>query len=143
MQRRSRKSAAMTIALPLALAALAAAQPAGSRFMPVPGAPERTRLAPTDCPLSVGFGSYAMGIDHASYARVGRLLRADRGVRAVTAHPWGREGEVTLCARTRTRADAQRLFAQIRASLPARPRGPITIELLGGRRYTTPPPQRG
>lgn len=124
------------------------ASTAEARFRPVPGAPSRTGApqratpAPSDCPLTVGFGSYAMGIDRAAYNNIDRMLRADRGVRTVTRHPWGREGETTLCARTRSRADAQRLFAAVRARLPARPRGPITIELLGGRRYQTPPPRR-
>lgn len=128
--------------LPLAALLALAATGAQARYMPLPGSPQRATPTPADCPLIVGFGSYAMGIDGAAYASVDRLLRADRGVRAVTRHPWGREGEVTLCARTRSRADAQRLFTAIRARLPARPRGPISLELLGGRRYTTPPPRR-
>jgi hypothetical protein len=129
--------------LPLTAALLLAAQGGTeSRFMPLPGAPQRATPVPADCPLSVGFGSYAVGIDRAAYNSIDRLLRADRGVRAVTRHPWGREGEVTLCARTRSRADANRLFAAVRARLPVRPRGPITIELLGGRRHHTPPPPR-
>jgi hypothetical protein len=127
--------------LALALAALAATG-AEARYMPLPGSPDRANPVPADCPLTIGFGSYAMGIDGAAYAAIERLLRADRGVRAVTRHPWGREGETTLCVRTRTRADAQRLFAQIRARLPANSRGPISMQLLGGRRYVTPPPHR-
>ncbi|HST36332.1 MAG TPA: hypothetical protein VLK25_06855 [Allosphingosinicella sp.] len=123
---------------------LAVGAAAEARLMPLPGpgAAQRATPAPADCPLIVGFGSYAMGIDQAAYTRIDRLLRADRGVRAVSRHAWGREGEVTLCARTRSRADAQRLFAAIRTRLPVNPRGPVTIELLGGRRYTTPPPRR-
>ena len=131
------KITSLTAAL-LALAATAAE----ARFMPLPDVPQRATPAPADCPLIVGFGSYAMGIDRAAYANIDRLLRADRGVRAVTRHPWGREGEVTLCARTRSRADARRLFAAIRARLPFNPRGPITIEVLGGPRFTTSPPPR-
>lgn len=131
----------MKTALTLALLTLAVA-PAEARFMPLPGSPQRANPAPDDCPLTIGFGSYAMGIDQRAYASIDRLLRADRGVRAVTRHAWGREGETTLCARTRTRADAQRLFARIRAGLPANPRGPISMQVLGGRRYQTPPPPR-
>jgi hypothetical protein len=136
--------------LPFAAACLALATTgaAEARYMPVPGVPhrgqpqQRATPAPADCPLTVGFGSYAIGIDRPAYASIDRLLRADRGVRAVSRHDWGREGEVTLCARTRSRADAQRLFAAVRARLPANPRGPITINVLGGRRYLTPPPPR-
>lgn len=126
--------------LPLAALLLAATGAAEARFVPPAGT--SPRAAPADCPLRIGFGSYAMGIDSAAYNNIDRLLRADRGVRNVTRHNWGREGELTLCARTRSRADANRLFAVIRARLPFNPRGPISIELLGGRRYTTSPPPR-
>ena len=90
--------------LPLILigAALAAsgasAQPAARRMPGVPSAP-----VPADCPLAIGFASYAAGIDRGSFQAVEALLRRDRGVRSVSNHHWGREGEVTLCARTRTR----------------------------------------
>lgn len=126
-------------AAPLAFALLALpADAAEARFVPFPGTPERADAMPANCELTIAFGSYAVGIDERAYEQIHRLLRSDRGVRAVTRHNWGREGELTLCARTRTRADAQRLFHAIRARLPARPRGPITMQLLNGRRYSTP-----
>lgn len=83
--------------------------------------------APRDCPLTVSFGSYAMGIDGAAFERVSRLLTHDRRVSRIEHYRWGREGEVTLCARTRTRADAGRLFRDVRAMLPKKPRGPVTV----------------
>jgi hypothetical protein len=87
--------------------------------------------APRDCPLTVSFGSYAMGIDGASYARVTRLLSRDRHVKRIEQFRWGREGEVTLCARTRSKADARRLFARVRALVPPNPRGPVTVSIDG------------
>ncbi|MES2444932.1 MAG: hypothetical protein V4574_19075 [Pseudomonadota bacterium] len=93
--------------------------------------------APRDCPLVVSFGSYAMGIDGSAFAKVSALLARDRGVRTIEQHRWGREGEVTLCARTRGKADARRLYRAVRAVLPAKPRGPVTVEA-GQARFTAP-----
>ena len=90
---------------------------------------------PADCPLTVAFQSYGAGIDRPARANIERLLHNERRVRSVTTHPWGREGEVTLCVRTRTIGDATRLSRRIRALIPARPRGPIRVELPTMRRY--------
>jgi hypothetical protein len=90
---------------------------------------------PEDCPLTVGFSSYGPGIDRVARANIEQLLDTDRGVRTWTRHPWGREGEVTLCVRTRTNGDAVRLARSIRALIPARPRGPIRVQLPFMRRY--------
>jgi len=119
--------------LPLLLAATLFAQPAR---LPMNASP-----VPADCPLTIGFASYGAGIDRGSVQAVDRLLGRDRAVRAVTRHQWGREGEVTLCVRTRSAADASRLFRSVRALLPARPRGPIALATRGGLRYETPPPR--
>jgi hypothetical protein len=83
--------------------------------------------APRECPLTVSFGSYAMGIDGTAFAKVTKLLSHDRRVTRIEQFRWGREGEVTLCARTRSRAEAVRLFGSIRALLPKKPRGPVTV----------------
>lgn len=88
------------------------------------------------CAVNVEFGSYAMGIDQGSFDRVSRLLKKDRGVRAVDAQRWGREGEVTLCVRVRKTGDMRRLFTRIRQVVPADPRGPITVTTRSGLRYS-------
>jgi hypothetical protein len=89
------------------------------------------------CGLTVRFGSYAMGIDTGSAQQVEALLRADRAVRGVERRPWGKEGEVDLCAQVAP-ADACRLASQIRTLLPPRPRGPITVLLADGTQYQVP-----
>ena len=119
--------------LPLLLAATLFAQPAR---LPMNAGP-----APADCPLTIGFASYGAGIDRSSVQAVDRLLARDRAVRTFTRHQWGREGEVTYCVRTRSIGDAGRLFRSVRALLPARPRGPITLGTRSGLRYETPPPR--
>ena len=120
------------LSLVLAGAALAASAPLGAQ-RPNP-------IVPSDCSLIVAFGSYAMGIDTAALQSVEALLDGLRGVRSVTRHPRGREGEVSLCVRTRSRADSARLFQAIRQRIPARPRGPVSIQTLEGRRFDAPRP---
>jgi hypothetical protein len=120
----------------LLIAATLFAAPAAIARQPRGGSP-----APADCPLTIGYSSYGAGIDR-SFDAVERLLAGDRAVRAVTRHGWGREGETTLCVRTRSGADAARLFHAARRLIPARPRGPVSLSTQGGLRYQSPPPQR-
>lgn len=120
------------------LAALALTAPASAQTRaPITSVSE----APRDCPLTISFASYAMGIDGRAFDRVSALLTRDRGVRAIEQYRWGREGEVTLCARVRSTADARRLFSRVRVALPARPRGPITLTE-GRMTYLAPPSRR-
>lgn len=86
----------------------------------------------TDCPLTVGFGSYAMGIDRSTYDAVEALLARDAGVTGVEQQRWGREGEITLCALVRSDGDAARLFGRVKALFPADPRGPLSVVTRGG-----------
>lgn len=123
----------MLAALSIATFAAGGCAHAGTRTAPIIPVTE----APRDCPLAVSFGSYAMGIDRPTFDKVSALLAHDRGVKTIEQHRWGREGEVTLCARTRGRADARRLFGQIRQRLPEKPRGPVTLSM-GPTRYTSP-----
>lgn len=127
MENQSMKPIVFTIA---ALLTLGAAH-AGTRTVPITPVTE----APRNCPLTIGFGSYAMGIDGKTYDAVTGLLTRDRGVTAVEQHRWGREGEVTLCARTRGGADARRLFGRVRALFPRAPRGPLTVSTANGLRF--------
>lgn len=90
------------------------------------------------CAVSVQFNSYAMGIDRGAFGKVQALLKRDRGVRGVEAQRWGREGETTLCVRTRATSDARRIFGRVKAALPARPRGPIVVETRSGLRFEAP-----
>ena len=94
--------------------------------------------AATDCALSIRFGSYAMGIDRSTATRIEALVSADGGVTGATRHPWGREGEYTLCVQTRSAEEAEALFERIKPLLPAEPHGPIQVALRDGRRYSAP-----
>ena len=81
-----------------------------------------------DCSVTVRFGSYATGIDSAAAAAVDRLLAESPEVTNVSRSAAGREGEYGLCITTRDAAAASRLLHRIAALLPARPRGPISVE---------------
>lgn len=115
------------LALPLLPAALMGCEPAGEAPATAAAQPQ---AAPGACPLEIAFGSYAMGIDRGALARVEQLLAAEH--LRVTRSPWGREGEVTLCADARSDADAERLARRIAALLPTAPRGPVAVRTATG-----------
>jgi glutamate synthase domain-containing protein 2 len=85
------------------------------------------------CQVTVRFGSYAMGIDSGAAAAIDALLAGSPDVRGVTRTGAGREGEYVLCVRTSNTAAASRLMASMRPLLPAKPRGPISVEGPNGR----------
>ena len=127
-----------------ALSAASAASAAEARLGPTPRLLEPAPMpaprhpvpvVPADCTITVAFGSYAMGIDSPTLARMERTLQADRRVRRFTRHPWGREGEVTLCVYTRSYSGAGGLSRQLRGMIPARPRGPVSVLLFPNRVY--------
>jgi hypothetical protein len=119
-----------------ALALLAAcAPPAGDP--PAAPATETKEATTENCSLTIRFGSYAMGIDGQAAAAVDRVLAGHRGVARVERSGFGREGEYALCVHARGPADAARLFEELKAVLPARPRGPIEI-VSGTRRFAVP-----
>lgn len=109
----------------LAAAITLVAAPAAAARTPGPG---QGTPVPRNCPLVVVFGSYCAGIDQPTLERVDHYLAGERTVTAVSRHPWGREGEITLCVRARGSADLVRIGNRIRAAIPARPRGPIRVE---------------
>lgn len=90
------------------------------------------------CAVSVQFGSYAMGIDRATFDKVQALLKRDARVSGVELERWGREGETTLCVQLRRDRDARAVFGRVKAALPARPKGPILVEARGGLRFAAP-----
>lgn len=98
-------------------------------------------FAPGQCDVKVSFGSYAMGIDRPTFERVERLIARDRRVAKSDQQRWGREGEVTICAKVRRRADIAPLYTRIKAQLPRNPRGPVTVEA-GRRTFTAGRPPR-
>ncbi len=131
----------MRLAVLLSVAALAAAcatvpataaQPEGGRPSIAPG--------DVNCDVTVVFGSYAMGIDSQTFAKVDAYLK--RRAPAVTANTssWGREGERTICVTTRNAKATRKVFTDIRNMAPrvAR-RGPVEIRSRFGTFQSRPP----
>ena len=90
---------------------------------------------PENCPLVVGFASYGAGIDREAFRSVMEILQSDPAVLSVDRHPWGREGEVSLCVTPRSEADSERLFHRIKAIFPAKPRGPLGVRTRSGLKH--------
>lgn len=107
------------------LAAAAAMLSAASAHAAAPG---QTTPVPRNCPLVITFASHGAGIDRPTFDRVEYYLAHERNVTSVSRYPWGREGEVSLCVRARGDADLVRIANHVRTSVPARPRGPVTVE---------------
>jgi hypothetical protein len=85
------------------------------------------------CSVEVSFESVCCGVDRRAYADLKAFLDSSPLAAEAIDRAWGMEGEQTLCARTRSEADAEKLFAQIRARLPQGARaGYITVSV-GGR----------
>lgn len=118
----------------LALALSACAVP------PVEDAPVQPSGQEVACDLKVDFASIGTGIDSATLQKVEALLSGDTGVATVDRKRWGMEGEVTLCADTRTDADADRLFGAVKAIFPASSAKPLRVETGSGKAYQAPAP---
>ncbi len=101
-----------------------------------PSSPDAASQA--ECDLKVDFASIGTGIDSDVLQKVDALLSGDKGIAAVDRQRWGLEGEVTLCADTRTDADAARLFDQVKAVFPATSAKPLRVETRAGQRYQPP-----
>lgn len=125
-----------------AAAALFAASAGEARMTgPVPRAVEPVSRhgapgVPGNCAIRIVFGSFGPGIDGSTLTRMVRRLRTDRRVRNFSRHPWGREGEVTLCVHLVRLRDAYRIGRELNAMVPARPRGPVQVQFPG----RMPPP---
>lgn len=126
------KRIVLAAALILSIAAPAAAQ-----------SPARAGADPQACAVSVSFGSYASGIDQASYRKTRAYDARNRTIRLFKETPCGREGERTLCFDARSRKDANRAFDDLRAMIRAGARtGPTTVSTAAGRTWTSEPPSR-
>lgn len=133
MMRLSALLAVTALAAACATVPADAAQPAGGR---------PASIAPGDenCDVTIVFGSYAMGIDAVSYAKVESYLKRHRSGVTYTATNWGREGEKTVCVTTRSRMATRKVFNDVRNMIPrvAR-RGPVEVRSRFGAFQSRPP----
>jgi hypothetical protein len=112
--------------------AAAAAAEAAAKAAPAPVP------ATTTCDVEVSFGSYGAGPDIALKDSILALVSADPGVTASDVKPWGREGESTLCLRTKDESAANRLYGTLATRLPSTStRAPTTVRHRDGRSHAT------
>lgn len=104
-----------------------------------PSPPQSRRRS--GCDVTIGFGSFATGIDHKAAATVERLVMADRSVTRVTRSPHGREGEYSLCVRTASREHSIKLFETLEKSLREPVDAPVFVNG-PGRSFSAPPARR-
>jgi hypothetical protein len=101
-------------------------------------AAETTSAAQTVCDIEVTFGSYGGGVDSGLREAVLALTRNNPGVTEAENKPWGREGESTLCIRTKDDVTANRLYGAIAAQIPqTSTRAPTSVRHRDGRSRTS------
>ncbi|HEY0926220.1 hypothetical protein [Brevundimonas sp.] len=89
---------------------------------------------PAVCDIEVTFGSYGGGVDGDLREAVSALTRNDPGVIEAENKPWGREGESTLCIRTKDEVTANRIYGTIAAQIPqTSTRAPTSVRHRDGR----------
>ncbi len=86
------------------------------------------QLGPLECHVTVGFGSFATGIDRRAAALVERLVAADPLVARATRVTLGPEGEYAICVRAASTQAANRLFRALKAALAEPVRAPVVLE---------------
>lgn len=93
-----------------------------------------TASATVACDVEVSFGSFGQGVDTGLRDQVLALTRNNPDVTASTEEPWGREGESTLCLKTRDAEASGRIYGMIAAQLPSTStRAPTTVRHKDGR----------
>lgn len=86
------------------------------------------------CDIEVTFGSYAGGPDTSLRDAVRAMTRDNPGVAEAEETPWGREGESTLCVRTKDEVTANRIYGAIAAQIPqTSTRAPTSVRHRDGR----------
>ena len=89
--------------------------------------------APEACNVVVSFASICCGVNQPLQVRINDLVASDGRVASVSSHPWGREGEIDLCIRTRSAADAAGLTRDIGAIIASDERAPPVTVRQGGK----------
>ena len=80
------------------------------------------------CNVVVSFTSVCSGVNQPLQIRVNDLVASDSRIVSTSMHPWGREGEVDMCLRTRNVADAGSLTRDIEAIIASDRRAPpVTV----------------
>ena len=93
---------------------------------------------PARCDVTIRFGSYGAGIDHALADKVAAAIQVDRDIARSERKPWGREGEFDQCLTVKPGRDAKATYARYRVMLPGKSlKAPTSIEGPDGLRFET------
>lgn len=87
---------------------------------------EATSAAPTVCDVEVTFDSYGGGADGELRDAVRALIQDNPGVTEIEEKRRGREGESTLCVRTRDDVTADRIYDTVAAQISQTSKRPPT-----------------
>jgi hypothetical protein len=101
------------------------------------------QAAPAACAVEIEFASMCCGVDRTAHADIKAFLADNPLAKETSDRAWGMEGEQTVCVQTASPADAEALFAQIKARLPAGAKaGAIKVTVGGKTRLTIPTARR-
>ena len=93
---------------------------------------------PARCDVTIKFGSYGAGIDHALADKIAAAVRTDSDIARSERKPWGREGEFDQCLTVKPGRDVKAAYERYRAMLPSKNlKAPTSIEGPGGLRFET------
>lgn len=93
---------------------------------------------PARCDVTIKFGSYGAGIDHALADKIDAAVKADSDIARSERKPWGREGEFDQCLTMKPGRDAKAAYERYRAMLPSKNlKAPTSIEGPDGLRFET------
>jgi hypothetical protein len=85
------------------------------------------------CSVEVKFASVCCGVDRGAYAELKAFLQGSPLAAETTDQAWGMEGEQTLCARAKSPADAEKLFGEVKARMPAGAKAGYIVVSVGGK----------
>ncbi|AZS19944.1 MULTISPECIES: hypothetical protein [unclassified Caulobacter] len=93
---------------------------------------------PARCDVTIKFGSYGAGIDHALADKIAAAVKKDSDIARSERKPWGREGEFDQCLTVKPGRDAKAAYERYRAMLPSKNlKAPTSIEGPDGLRFET------
>ena len=90
--------------------------------------------AQSACSVEVSFESVCCGVDRGAYAGLKSFLQSSPLAVETTDRAWGMEGEQTLCVTTRSPAQEEELFGEVKAQLPPAARAGYIVVSVGGKK---------
>ncbi len=85
-------------------------------------APLQAQEAPNPsmlCDVKVSFGSYGMGTDHEAGVKIKDYIAATPAIQKMERRDWGLEGEYDLCLTIPSAVDADKVYRDLKAYVPA------------------------